>query len=166
MSAGTYVPHSSADIFGVGVHSFRANPPWTLKPPHRGTLTPNCTPYSESPKQNMSYKWGGDMAEPTEDLDPANGSAMPALRCNPVLNISSVKRVPVEGVQVRIHLLALLHPHGSDCLSRVFLPLAQTLWGFGQCNPIQNQIHVGHPPLRTAFDIRVYEQLPLLQLVC
>ena len=42
---GMYWGHSSFFILGFGVHSLKENWPSPVKPPHSGTLVPNCTPY-------------------------------------------------------------------------------------------------------------------------
>ena len=43
--AGACCAHSTLFILGFGVHKRRVNFPLPLKPPQRGTLWPNCTPY-------------------------------------------------------------------------------------------------------------------------
>ena len=63
-------------------------------------------------------------------------------------------------MRIRIHSLTLLHPHGFDCLSCVLLPLAQALRGFGQGDPIKNQIHVVNPPFKILVAICFYKLFP------
>ena len=53
LSAGTCSFHASWSIFGVAVHSFKVNPPRTLKPPHNGTFLPNCAPYFSHQNCNL-----------------------------------------------------------------------------------------------------------------
>ena len=89
LSAGRCAAHWSCFIFAVGVQSFKAKPPLTLKPPHKGTLSPSCTPYSEDRNQKWIINVRETWQTQVRDLSLANGFAMLALKCNSFLECGS-----------------------------------------------------------------------------